>query len=61
MELASLEVVFWAKGAGRDQRPWDLNIGNAFLKDYILTLDYPRKRITRNPEGILAGFSLSGR
>ena len=46
MEVASPEVVFWTKGAGRDQRPWDLNIGNAFLKNYILTLDYPRKRIT---------------
>jgi hypothetical protein len=46
MEVPSPEVVFWAKGAGRDQRPWDLDIGNAFLKDYIVTLDYQRKRIT---------------
>ena len=45
MEVVSPEVVFWAKGAGRDERPWELNIGNAFLKAYILTLDYPRKLI----------------
>jgi len=45
IEVASPEVVFWGKGAGRDRRPWELDIGNGFLKDYILTLDYPRKRI----------------
>jgi len=45
IEVASPEVVFWGKDAGRDRRPWEVNIGNAFLKDYILTLDYQNKRI----------------
>jgi len=45
IEIASPEVVFWGKGAGLDRRPWEVDIGNAFLKDYILTLDYQNKRI----------------
>ncbi len=45
IEVASPEVVFWGKGGGRDQRPWELSIGNAFLKDYVVTLDYTKKRI----------------
>ena len=36
-------VVFFGKGTGRDKKPWGLNIGNAFLKDFVLTLDYGRK------------------
>jgi hypothetical protein len=45
IEVTSPEVAFWGKGAGRAQRPWELSIGNAFLKDYVVTLDYPKKRI----------------
>jgi Aspartyl protease len=44
--LHSVEVVFFAKGTGRDQKPWGVNIGNGFLRDYIVTVDYPRKLIT---------------
>jgi predicted aspartyl protease len=40
------EVVFFLKGAGRDREPWSLNIGNAFLKDYVVTIDYRKKLIT---------------
>jgi len=45
IEVAAPEVVFWGKGVGRDRRSYELNIGNAFLKDYIVTLDYQQKRI----------------
>lgn len=45
LEVVSPEVVFWGKGGGRDRRPWDLDIGNAFLQDYILTLDYSKKLV----------------
>ena len=34
-------VVFYGKGTGRDQEAWGLRIGNAFFKDYIVTVDYP--------------------
>jgi aspartyl protease len=39
------EVVFLGKGTGRDHKPWGLSIGNAFLKDYIVTIDYQEKLI----------------
>ena len=39
-------VVFFAKGAGRDKEPWGLNIGNVFLKDFVLTIDYRSKLVT---------------
>lgn len=39
-------VVFFGKGTGRDKKPWGVNIGNAFLKDFVVTIDYPRKLVT---------------
>jgi len=39
-------VTFFGKGTGRDKEPWEINIGNAFLKDYVVTIDYPGKLIT---------------
>ncbi|HYY95847.1 MAG TPA: retropepsin-like aspartic protease, partial [Pyrinomonadaceae bacterium] len=39
-------VTFFAKGTGRDKKPWGINIGNAFLKDYVVTIDYLGKVIT---------------
>ena len=39
-------VVFFGKGTGRDHEPWGVNIGNAFLKDYIVTINYRTKQIT---------------
>jgi hypothetical protein len=46
IDMKSPEVVFFGKGSGRDDRPWGLNIGNAFLKDYVVTLDYRKKMVT---------------
>ena len=40
------EVVFFGKGTGRDKRPWGINIGNVFLKDFVVTIDYRSKLIT---------------
>ncbi|MBV9294514.1 MAG: aspartyl protease family protein [Acidobacteriaceae bacterium] len=39
-------VVFFGKGMGMDKEPWDLRIGNKFLKDYVVTLDFQRGRVT---------------
>jgi len=38
-------VIFFGKGTGRDKKPWGLNIGNAFLKDFVLTIDYRNKLV----------------
>jgi predicted aspartyl protease len=38
-------VIFFGKGTGRDNKAWGINIGNAFLKDFVLTIDYRSKLI----------------
>ena len=40
------EVVFFGKGTGRDKKPWGINIGNVFLKDFVVTIDYRHKLVT---------------
>jgi len=40
------EVVFLGKGTGRDKKPWGINIGNVFLKDFVVTIYYRRKLVT---------------
>lgn len=39
------DVIFFGKGTGHDKRPWGINIGNVFLKDFVVTIDYGRKLI----------------
>jgi predicted aspartyl protease len=43
ISVAAPAVVFFGKGTGRDKKPWGINIGNAFLKDFVLTIDYRSK------------------
>ena len=38
-------VIYFGKGTGRDKKPWGINIGNGFLKDFVLTLDYRNKLV----------------
>ncbi len=33
-------VVFYGKGTGRDKEAWGIRIGNAFLKDFVVTINY---------------------
>ena len=39
------DVVFFGKGTGRDKKPWGINIGNVFLKDFVVTIDYRKQLI----------------
>jgi predicted aspartyl protease len=39
-------VIFFGKETGRDKKPWGINIGNGFLKDFVLTIDYRNKLVT---------------
>ncbi len=39
-------VIFFGKGTGRDKKAWGINIGNAFLRDFVVTVDYRSKTIT---------------
>jgi hypothetical protein len=38
-------VVFLGSGTGHDDEAWSLRIGNAFLKGYVVTIDYRNHRI----------------
>ena len=38
-------ATFFAKGTGHDKKPWGVNIGNVFLKDFVLTIDYRKKLV----------------
>jgi predicted aspartyl protease len=44
--VAGAPVTFFAKGTGRDKKPWGINIGNEFLKDFVVTIDYRNKLLT---------------
>jgi predicted aspartyl protease len=37
---AEPEVVFISKGTGHDDEPWEIRIGNEFLKKYTVTVDF---------------------
>jgi predicted aspartyl protease len=39
-------VVFYGKGTGRDNEAWGIRIGNAFLKGFVVTIDYPGQTVT---------------
>ena len=39
-------VVFFGKGMGMDKELWDLRIGSAFLKDFVVTLNFRHGEIT---------------
>lgn len=40
------KVVFYGKNTGRDNEAWGLRIGNSFLKDFVVTIDYQSHVIT---------------
>jgi predicted aspartyl protease len=39
-------VVYWQPGTGHDDRNWDVNIGNAFLEQYVVTIDYVHQLVS---------------
>ena len=39
-------VIFFGKGTGRDKKMWGINVGNAFLKDFVVTIDYKSRLIS---------------
>jgi predicted aspartyl protease len=39
IRLEKPAATFWLPGTGHDGKPWDINIGNAILKDFVITLD----------------------
>ena len=39
-------MTFWSPGTGHDKEPWDMNIGNLFLQDFVVTIDYRANTVT---------------
>jgi predicted aspartyl protease len=39
-------ATFYGKNTGYEKEPWDVRIGSAFLKDYVVIVDYPHGLIT---------------
>jgi predicted aspartyl protease len=43
LSLESLPAALWPAGAGHDKAKFQVNIGNGFLKDYLMTFDFRGK------------------
>ena len=39
----SVQATFWAPNTGHDKQRFQVNIGNGFFQDFILTFDFPKK------------------
>lgn len=39
-------VTYWSVGTGHDNSHWDVNVGNLFLMNYIVTIDYQANVLT---------------
>ena len=46
LSVSPADVVFWGEGTGHDTTAYDLTIGNGFLKNYVVTIDYTNDLIT---------------
>ena len=47
--VENLPVYFFSKGSGHDNVQWSINIGNEFMQDYVVTVDYIAKTVTFTP------------
>ena len=45
LSLESVQATFWLPGTGHDQKRFQVNIGNDFLKDFVVTFDSPGKLV----------------
>jgi predicted aspartyl protease len=41
----SVAATFWKPGSGHGKKPWEAVLGNGFLKDFVLTIDYPDLKV----------------
>lgn len=46
ISIDRLKAVFYGKVTGRDGAAWGIRIGNAFLRDVVVTVDYQRHLVT---------------
>ena len=46
LTVNDVDVLYFPAGSGHDKAPWDINIGNVFLQNYVVTIDYRAKTVT---------------
>lgn len=46
VQLRNVETRFFKPGFGYDHTKWDVNLGNPFLKQFQLTMDYHSRRVS---------------
>jgi predicted aspartyl protease len=45
LSLESAPAAFWPKGSGHDKKNYQVNIGNGFFRDYLMTFDFRGKMV----------------
>jgi predicted aspartyl protease len=45
LSIESAPAAFWPPGSGHDKKNYQVNIGNGFFKDYLMTFDFRRKMV----------------
>jgi len=45
LSLESAPAAFWPPGSGHDKKNYQVNIGNGFFKDYLMTFDFRAKMV----------------
>lgn len=45
LSLEGVPAQFWLPGTGHDKKKYDINIGNGFFKDYVVTFDFRNKLV----------------
>jgi len=45
LALESVPATFWLPNTGHDKKPYQVNIGNAFFQDFMLTFDFRGKMV----------------
>jgi predicted aspartyl protease len=45
LSIESAPAAFWPPGAGHDKKNYQVNIGNGFFKDFLLTFDFRAKLV----------------
>jgi predicted aspartyl protease len=46
ISIDNAPVTFLDAGTGHDDVSWSINIGNGFMKDFVVTVDYVAKKVT---------------
>jgi len=45
LSIDSAQAIFWLPGTGHDHKKFEVNIGNGFFKDFMMTFDFKNKMV----------------